>query len=43
MQFLGETRYPVHWPAIFSKEKAEKAYLAAKNIRNFLKKKLKGK
>lgn len=31
---------PVHWPTIFSKKEAEKAHRAAKNIRNFLKKKL---
>ena len=39
--FYIETRYPVHWPTIFSKEETEKAYRAAKNIRNFLRKKLK--
>jgi HEPN domain-containing protein len=36
-----ETRYPVHWPAIFSKEETENAYRAAKNIRNFIREKLK--
>jgi HEPN domain-containing protein len=38
--FYIETRYPVHWPTMFSKKEAEKAHRAAKNIRNFLKQKL---
>ncbi len=38
--FYIETRYPVHWPTIFSKEEAEKAYRAANNVRVFIKKKL---
>jgi len=38
--FYIETRYPVHWPTIFSKEEAEKAYRSANNIRIFIKKKL---
>ena len=39
--FYIETRYPVHWPSIFTKEETENAYSAAKNIRNFIKEKLK--
>ena len=38
--FYIETRYPVHWPTIFSKEEAEKTYRSANNIRIFIKKKL---
>ena len=38
--FYIETRYPVHWPASFSKEEAEKAYRSANNIREIIKIKL---
>lgn len=34
--FYIETRYPVHWPTMFSIEESEKAYQAAKNVRSFL-------
>ena len=35
-----EARYPVHWPAQFSRKEAKKAYQAAKNIQSLVKKKL---
>ena len=38
--FYIETRYPVHWPVIFSKDEAEKAYRSANNIREIIKEKL---
>ncbi len=38
--FYIETRYPVHWPTVFSEKEAEKAYRSAKIIRNVIKKKL---
>ena len=38
--FYIETRYPVHWPAAFSKDEAERAYRSANNIREIIKKKL---
>jgi HEPN domain-containing protein len=38
--FFIETRYPVTWPVDFSKKAAKRAFQAAENIRNFVKKKL---
>ena len=35
-----EARYPVQWPAQFSRKEAKKAYQAAKNIQNLVKTKL---
>ena len=38
--FYIETRYPVQWPIMFSKKEAITAFDSAKNIRNFIVKKL---
>ena len=39
--FYIETRYPVQWPTDFSNKEANNAFDSAKNIRNFVKEKLK--
>ena len=36
--FYVETRYPVHWPAIFSNEEAQKSFQSAERIRLMVKK-----
>ena len=38
--FYIEARYPVQWPAQFTRKEAKKAYKAAKNIQSLVKKKL---
>lgn len=35
-----DTRYPVHWPATYSREETEMAKQSAEKIRNFIKDKL---
>ena len=39
--FYIETRYPVQWPTDFSNKEVNNAFDSAKNIRNFIKEKLK--
>ncbi|MBU4414865.1 MAG: HEPN domain-containing protein [Proteobacteria bacterium] len=39
-RFYIDTRYPVHWPTQYTKEEALKAKIAAKNIREIIKKNL---
>jgi HEPN domain-containing protein len=38
--FYVEARYPVHWPADFSRREAERAHHAATHIRSFVRDKL---
>jgi HEPN domain-containing protein len=38
--FYVDTRYPVHWPTLFSPDETKKAFQAAARIRDFVKNKL---